>query len=142
MVEVSEEVSATAVVCVSGTVVELSTDVVVSTVVGGGFVGEFVRHSLGHLGGHAAGVFGYVVVAAVAVVQPEFASAVRGVAAHVRLVLGGVACGTAALVVGRCGSGWRRLGGFSQALAAACLGPGLGAAVFAVAGGAAFAWSV
>ena len=33
MVEVSEEVSATAVVCVSGTVVELSTDVVVSTVV-------------------------------------------------------------------------------------------------------------
>ena len=33
MVEVSSEVSATAVVCVSGTVVELSTDVVVSTVV-------------------------------------------------------------------------------------------------------------
>ena len=37
MVEVSGEISATAVVCVSGTVEEVSTDVVVSTVVGAVF---------------------------------------------------------------------------------------------------------
>ena len=46
MVEVSGEVSATAVVCVSGTVVEASTDVVVSTVVGAGFSSVVVGSGL------------------------------------------------------------------------------------------------
>ena len=46
MVEVSGEVSVTAVVCVSGTVVEASTDVVVSTVVGAGFSSVVVGSGL------------------------------------------------------------------------------------------------
>ena len=82
--------------------------VVVSTSQHCRLAGEFVCDSLGHVCGDAAGVCRCVVVAAVAVVQPEFATADGHTRTAASPALGCVANRSAAVVVGahrHCG--WR-----------------------------------